>query len=41
MELSKPNPNCIVCGTAQLQLTIDTAETTLQALIEKVYTVFQ
>ena len=36
MELSEPSPNCIVCGTAQLQLTINTAKTPLQDFVDKV-----
>ena len=36
MELSDPSPSCIVCGTAQLQLTIDTAKTPLQDFVDKV-----
>lgn len=36
MDLAEPSPSCIVCGTAQLQLTIDTAKTPLQDFVEKV-----
>lgn len=36
MELTEPSPSCIVCGTAQLQLTINTAKTPLQDFVDKV-----
>lgn len=31
-----PNPGCMVCGKAQLQLTANTATMTLQQLVDKV-----
>ena len=36
MELSEPNPKCVVCGTAQLRLSIHTGTTTLATLVDKV-----
>ena len=33
---ARPNPGCIVCGKAQLQLTANTAAMTLQQLVDKV-----
>ena len=33
---SEPNLECMVCGTAQLQLVLDTAKTTLAHFVNKV-----
>ena len=32
----EPNPNCAACGTARLELLIDTAKTSLEELLTKV-----
>lgn len=36
MQLSEPSPNCVVCGTAQLNLSIHTSATPLSTFIDKV-----
>lgn len=36
MALSEPNPNCMVCGTSQLQLSINTQTTNLGTFVDKV-----
>lgn len=36
LATEKPTPSCMVCGTAQLQLQINTTSTTLAQFINKV-----
>ena len=36
LQPPEPNPECMVCGTAQLHLTLDTAKMTLAHFISKV-----
>ena len=41
LATEKPTPSCMVCGTAQLQLQINTASTTLAQFINKVRCAYQ